>query len=82
LAFVAQVRIVVCVFPMRADSCSMNKIFGRSLAEATKGDVVGIWISQANALVRADAFDAAGRAYGVTKLTRPFVAAPHGALVH
>src|SRR6218665_3315199 len=82
LAFVAQVRIVVSVFPIRADSCSMNNIFGRSLAVATKGDVVGIRLSQANALVRAGAFDAAGRAYGVTKLTRPFAAAPHGAFVH
>lgn len=41
-----------------------------------------IEFSQANALVRADAVDAAVRAYGITRLTRTFVAAPHGAFVH
>lgn len=52
LAFVAQVRIVVSVFPMRADSCPMKRIFGKS-PDAATGGVDGMSASQANALVRA-----------------------------
>ena len=52
MAFVAQVRIVVSVFPMRADSCPMKRIFGKSPDVAT-GGVDGMSASQANALVRA-----------------------------
>ena len=52
MAFVAQVRIVVSVFPMRADSCPMKRIFGRS-PETVTGGVDGMSASQANALVRA-----------------------------
>jgi len=48
---------------------------------ATESEI-GMKASQANALVRAGAVDAADRAYGVTRLTRPFDAAPHGAFVH
>ena len=53
MAFVAQVRIVVSVFPMRADSCPRKRIFGKSPDVAT-GGVDGMSASQANALVRAD----------------------------
>ena len=72
LAFVAQVRIVVSVFPMRADSCSIKRSFGKSPVTAT-GDVDGMSASQANALVRA-ALDVALRV--------EVVATPQTVLLH
>ena len=72
MAFVAQVRIVVSVFPMRADSCSMKRSLGNSPVTAT-GDVDGMSASQANALVRA-AIDVA--------LCAEVVATPQTVLLH
>jgi len=72
LAFVAQVRIVVAVFPIKADSCSIKMVLGG--AGGTWGKVVCMSISQAKALVRAGAVDAATRAYG-------FLPGSHGHLL-
>ena len=66
--------------PIRADKCSINRILGSSVA--TMHDVMCIRFSQANALVRTGAVDAAIHVYGITRLTQILVATPHGAFVH